>query len=174
MDDLFKLQDLILKLKTLKKKGWVIRGIPNPESVADHSYSMTILVMVMAQKLNLDIEKCLKLSLIHELGESKIGDITPQDTNSSEKAELEDKAIKDIVKETGFTFIKDLWQEYSDNKTKESILVKDMDKIEMVIQALNYEKKYSKDLTEFYDYVKNKLVLEESKQIFDEVIRKRE
>ena len=174
MDDLFKLQDLVIKLKTLKRKGWERRGIPNPESVADHSYGTSVLVMIMAEKLNLDMEKCLKLSLIHEIGEAKIGDITPRDDNWSKKNELENQAIKDIVTETGLTFITELWQEYSENKSKEANLVHDMDKIEMVFQALDYEKKYpDKDLTEFYDYVKDKLILEESKQLFNDIIKKR-
>ncbi len=174
MSDILDLQEFVMKLKTLKRKGWERRGIPNPESVADHSYGTSMLVMIIAKKLNLKMEKCLKLSLIHEIGEAKIGDITPRDDNWSQKNELENQAIKDIVSETGFTFIENLWKEYCENRSHETKLVHDMDKIEMVIQALDYEKKYpGKDLVEFYNYVKDKLKLEESKQLFNEIIKKR-
>lgn len=174
MSDVLDLQELVMKLKTLKRKGWERRGIPNPESVADHSFATSILVVIMAKKLNLNMEKCLKMSLLHEIAEAKIGDITPKDDNWSQKNELENQAIKDIVSETGLTFVSELWQEFSENKSKEAILVHDMDKIELTIQTLDYEKKYpDKDFTEFYDYVKDKLELEESKQLFNEIIKKR-
>lgn len=174
MSDILDLQEFVMKLKTLKRKGWELRDIKDCESVADHSYATSMLVMIMAEKLNLNMEKCLKMALIHEIAEAKIGDITPKDDNWSQKNELENQTIKEIVSETGYTFITELWQEYCKNKSKEAKLVRDMDKIEMVIQALDYEKKYpGKDLVEFYNYVKDKLKLEESKQLFNEIIKKR-
>lgn len=36
--------------------------------------------------------------------------------------------------------IVDLWHEYEDAKTPEALFVKDLDKFEMIVQALEYEK----------------------------------
>lgn len=49
----------------------------------------------------------------------------------------------------------DLYQEYEDNKTPEGRLVKDLDKLEMIIQAFEYEQDHGfdlnkRDLSDFY------------------------
>ena len=106
MEEIFTFQEYVLKLKTLKRKGWLLKKIPDAESVADHSFSTSVLVMIMAEKMKLDMEKCLKMSLVHDLAEAKIEDITPHDNISDEeKNMLEKKAIDEIIKETNINFI---------------------------------------------------------------------
>ena len=173
MDNVIALKSYLLKLKSLKRKGWVLRGISDTESVADHSYSVSMLVMVMAEKLKLDTEECIKIALIHDLAESVVGDLTPFDDKYSKKKELEDKAMTKIIEETGLLFIGQLWKEYMEQKTTEAKLVSDMDKIEMVIQALDYKRRYpEKNLDEFLVYVKGKLQLEDSMKLYEKLLRK--
>ena len=76
--DILKLYPYLSRLKILERKGWK-RYLDEVESVSDHSYAVSFLVMVMAEKLKLDVEKCLQLSLVHDLAESKTSDITPHD-----------------------------------------------------------------------------------------------
>ncbi len=172
MSDILYLHDLIAELKSLKRKGWEVREISNPESVADHSYAVSVLTMVMSEKLKLDTEKCIKLALIHDLVEAKTGDITPREEEYSKKEELEKKAITKIVEKTGYGFIEDLFCEYQENKTEEAKLVHDMDKIDMILQARNYKKKFpEKNLEEFFEYVKDKLNYKESTEIFEKIIK---
>jgi putative hydrolases of HD superfamily len=173
MDEILAFQQLILKLKDIKRTGWIRVGIKNSESVADHCFSVSALAMQMADKMKLNTEKCTRLALLHELAEIKIGDLTPYDAKYKEKAEMEKKAILKIIKETGTDFFKRHIDELDENKTKEAKLVHDMDKIEMCIQALDYEKKTGKNLQEFYDYTKGKLQLKESKSLFEEIIKRR-
>lgn len=174
MTDLIKLHKYVLKLKSLKRAGWINHNISNSESVSDHSFSTSFLVMIMAEKLNLNVEKCLKLALIHDLAESIINDITPHEKISQiEKLTLEEKAIKKIATETGFEFLIDLTNEYNQNKSKESILVHDMDKMDMLLQALEYENKQKKDLSEFFTYTKERLQLIESKELYKKIYQLR-
>jgi putative hydrolase of HD superfamily len=168
--DVFKLYSYLHRLKKLKRKGWT-RYFDDVESVADHSFGVSFLVMVMADKLNLDTEKCLRMSLIHEIGESIIGDLTPEDEDYSNKAKLEQEAVDKIINDTGLD-ISELWNELLTKKTKESQLVHDMDKIEMALQALEYEN-FKVNLTEFFEFVEDKLILAESKDLFNEILKKR-
>ena len=67
-------------LKSLPRTGWLIHGIKNGESIADHCYRMTLLSMLLADTLvakgmKLDTEKVMRLSLLHEIAEARIGDI---------------------------------------------------------------------------------------------------
>jgi putative hydrolase of HD superfamily len=34
--------ELIEALKTTDRRGWVMRGVPDPESVADHSHRLAV------------------------------------------------------------------------------------------------------------------------------------
>ena len=68
-----------LNLKNVQRQGWIDKlSIQNPESVADHSYSMAMMAMIISDLENFDSEKILKMTLLHDLAESKIGDITPE------------------------------------------------------------------------------------------------
>jgi putative hydrolases of HD superfamily len=166
------LLEFVHKLKSLKRKGWLMHGITDAESVADHSYSVSVLVMAMAKKLRLDEKRCMEIALIHDLAESLTTDITPHDSNYKDKKELEDRAVEKICGATGYSFM-DLWKEYSEHKTDESRLVHDMDLIDMAAQALAYENKTGRNLEEFFLHVKDKLYFEESRLMFGHIHRKR-
>lgn len=65
------------------------------ESVADHSWRMALLCMLFSEEKNIDISKCMKFAIIHDLSEVIVGDITPRDDISAkEKHKLEDYGIK--------------------------------------------------------------------------------
>jgi Predicted hydrolases of HD superfamily len=67
-----------VNLKKIQRKGWKDKlSISNPESVADHSYSMAIMGMFISDLENYDTEKIIKMILLHDLAESEIGDYTP-------------------------------------------------------------------------------------------------
>ena len=70
--------DVIGKFKDLKRSGWVNKKVVNPESDAEHSFSVAFMTMLMAPD-NLDKEKCLKLALIHDLAEIYAGEYTPHE-----------------------------------------------------------------------------------------------
>jgi putative hydrolases of HD superfamily len=164
------LYSLISGLKSLNRKGWKLRGIKDPESVADHSLAVSVLSMHFSKQFGVDENKCVKLSIIHDLAEAIVGDITPNDSNISEKKKLEEDAIIEISKT--LPDFKELLDEYQSNKTREAKFVHDIDKIEMVLQAINYQKKNpKKDLSEFLDYTKNKLILDESRKLFSEITK---
>ena len=69
---------LTRSLKTTKRTGWVMRGVKSPESIADHMYRMSLMGMIASfSDGTLDTNRCIKLALIHDLAEAKVGDITP-------------------------------------------------------------------------------------------------
>lgn len=174
MKELIDFQELILGLKNIDRAGWKDRKISDPESVADHAFSVSVLAMQLSDRMNLDTGRCLRMALLHELAETKIGDITPNDPRYKEKKELERQAIVEIMEETGSDFFLPLVEEYEKNITDEAKLVHDADRLEMLFQALIYERRYpGKDLGEFFDYVEKRLEHEESRKLFSEMIKKR-
>jgi len=65
------------KLKTMPKNGWVLRGVINPETIAEHSFLSAIANWVLSQGRKLSIEKVLKMSLVYKICEVYAGDATP-------------------------------------------------------------------------------------------------
>lgn len=161
-------------LKNIYRQGWItnllgIEYINQTESIADHSWSVSMLAIsiINKYKLNYNITKCMKLSIIHELGEIYAGDFTPNDKITKEtKHELEKEAFEKLL--TSIKFENDffeLWQEYENQETEESKFIKEVDKLECIMQAscygldISYMKRSIKSIT--LPYLKE--ILEELK-----------
>jgi putative hydrolase of HD superfamily len=134
---------IVCNLKTIKRSGWIHKSnITSPESVADHSYSMCMMSMILAEIMNLDSGYIMKMVIIHDLAESMVGDHMPDNKSSEEKQLLEDKAMKKIISKLPNFLRKnylDIWNEYINNITVNAKFVHNMDKLEMALQAKEYE-----------------------------------
>jgi 5'-deoxynucleotidase YfbR-like HD superfamily hydrolase len=140
------------QLKTLKRAGWQRVGLPDPESVADHSFRLAFLALLIGPRLGLNVEAMLRLALVHDLGEARIGDLTPADrVSSAEKRARESEALAQILDDLPEgPALFSLWREYASGATPEARIVRQLDKLEMAIQALEYENRTGRDLTEFW------------------------
>lgn len=134
---------IVCNLKAIKRSGWIHKSnITSPESVADHSYSMCVMSMILAEIMNLDSGYIMKMVIIHDLAESMVGDHMPDNKSSEEKQLLEDKAMKKIISKLPNSIRKiylDIWNEYNDNITVNAKFVHNMDKLELALQAKEYE-----------------------------------
>jgi putative hydrolase of HD superfamily len=65
------------KLKTMKRTGWVLRKVKNPETIAEHTFRVAITAWLLGQKKNLNTEQLIKTALFHDLCEVYAGDLTP-------------------------------------------------------------------------------------------------
>lgn len=131
-------------LKSVPRQGWIDKLIiKNPESVADHTFLMSVIGMILSDSRNFNTEKILKMILLHDLAESITGDITPEEKPVEEKKHLENMTMKDVIsklpKNLQNQYLQ-IWKEYQDNQTKEAVFVHQVDKLEMAIQAKIYEK----------------------------------
>ncbi|KAL3643066.1 hypothetical protein CASFOL_013881 [Castilleja foliolosa] len=144
------------RLKTTKRTGWVRREVQEPESIADHMYRMGLMALIASDVPGVNREKCMKIAIVHDIAEAIVGDITPSDgIPKKEKSRREREALQNMCELLGggerAKEITDLWMEYEENSTMEAKLVKDFDKVEMILQALEYEKEQSKNLEEFFE-----------------------
>jgi putative hydrolase of HD superfamily len=133
-----------IKLKNISRQGWINKlSLKHPESVADHSYSMAIIGMIISDLENYDSEKILKMILLHDLAESKIGDYTPDEIDAADKEKIENNAFFEITKKLPSTIksqYDEIWKEYQNHITPESKIVHQIDKLEMALQAKTYQK----------------------------------
>ena len=148
-------------LKLFPRMGWLVHGIKNAESVADHCYRMSLLSMVLSDALvekgiPLDTERVMRLALLHEIAEARVGDIpfTAKHYVSSESKEMaERQAGREMLAELGHfgQRYQDLWEEFETGETLEAKLVRAADKLEMMIQVLTYEKIGFRSLDLFWE-----------------------
>ena len=140
-----------LALKQLPRTGWVRSNVEHPESVAAHSWGMAILALRLAPK-ELDLIKLLSMCLVHDLPEIIVGDLTPYD-NTTNKAEMERNAMKQLAPEW-----LELFEEYEVGESEEAKFVKQIDKLDMGLQAILYQNEQGLDLAEFLASAKAKIL----------------
>ncbi|PKI42371.1 hypothetical protein CRG98_037249 [Punica granatum] len=143
------------RLKATKRAGWVKREVKDPESIADHMYRMGIMALIASDMPGIDRDRCVKMAIVHDIAEAIVGDITPTDgVPKLEKSRREREALDHMCKLLGggprAKELESLWMEYEENSTPEAKVVKDFDKVEMILQALEYETEQGKDLEEFF------------------------
>ena len=166
-----------INLKKISRQGWIDKlSIDNPESVADHSYSMVIMGMVISDLENYDSEKIIKMILLYDLAESRIGDHTHEQLNKEKKNKLENNAFDEIIKNLS-SLLKlqylQIWQEYQENNSPESKIVHQIDKLEMALQAKTYGKEgHSQDkLESFFESARIEITDPKLKEYFTKIIK---
>ncbi|MDO8424651.1 MAG: HD domain-containing protein [bacterium] len=84
------------KLKRMPRRGWVINQIKNGETIAEHIFRAAIMGWVLGKekKKSFNIEKLIKIALVHDLCEVYAGDITPYDSILPKSK----KSLKDLMK----------------------------------------------------------------------------
>lgn len=171
---------LVSLLKDQDRTGWVNMGIPRPEHIGDHMYRMAVICMTLNIP-NVDMNKCVQITLVHDISESLVGDIVPhdKDIDKVEKSKREYKAIlylSSIVKqyneEIGDKLLQ-YWLDYEMQRNNEASIVKDVDKYELLLQTFDYERMHSKRMDEFWgcrSVIKNT----EIQSLADELIGQRD
>jgi putative hydrolases of HD superfamily len=169
MDKIIKFFSNIGKLKGMPRRGWVIRDIKNPESIAEHTFRVAVMAWILAvqKKYKLNLEKIIKMALVHDLCEIYAGNTTPYDSilpkdkkgrqellktwprfSEKEKIKLSEKKYKKesaglekLIKDLPSNLkqeIKNLWLDYEKGSSPEGRFFNHVDRIESFLQAAEY------------------------------------
>lgn len=154
------------QLKTLLRQGWVDRAVAAPESVADHTYRAVMLAWALGHVAGLDTDRLVKLMLVHDLAEARVGDATPYaellgagpdadavqrwrelltperlDAAKREKHAREALAFAEIVAHLPDALARELHglaADYQERRSAEAQFAAQIDKIEALLQAVEY------------------------------------
>lgn len=154
--DLDKVFHDFLTLKKIRRTGWQLRGIRNGESIADHCFGVTLLTYMLADSLSVPVnrDKAVAISIIHELGECRVGDIPYTALKYfPDKSKIESEAVEDILGPLGQKLTTEslqLFQEFEEGSSVEARFVKAIDKLDMLITAAEYEKTGFASLSDFW------------------------
>jgi putative hydrolase of HD superfamily len=140
----------VLALKALPRTGWVRRGMAHPESVASHSHGVAWLVLALLPD-ELDLRLALSYAVLHDLPECRVGDLTPADgVPRQEKHQREEHAMAGLCAPLARgPELLALWQRYEQQADEESRFVRQLDRLDMALQAVRYRDQL--DPREFLD-----------------------
>ncbi|CAG5105090.1 Oidioi.mRNA.OKI2018_I69.chr1.g1824.t1.cds [Oikopleura dioica] len=171
-----------LKIKKTVRTGWVRLGVKEPENVSEHMYFMALMALSATPK-ELNKDRCMKIAIVHDLAECITGDIVPEKysgVSETDKHKMEREAIEKILgllkrdfierpdKETR-DHIRELYDEYENQTTPEAKWVKDLDKLELIHQAIAYEKSDNLDLSGIIENTQAKVKTDAGKELLREL-----
>ena len=177
--DLIEFAERVRGLKNIKRKGWAVLGVKGEhESVADHSFMLAILVYIYSRKMGLDTDKAIRMALLHDLCEVYTKDIVTrlreedQEMSNKEKKALEREGMEELISGLPRGISKEmrsLWEEFEGRESPEAKLVKDLDSLEMIIQASYHRKRNDGDLQEFFDVADREIKTPEIREAFEKM-----
>jgi putative hydrolase of HD superfamily len=151
----------LMRLKSTPRIGWLLRGVRDVESVAAHSFGVAVIAMLLADRarargVQVNVERLLRMALLHDLTETRTGDLpsTIKRYFGKEAIKTADETIaKEIFTELGdlSESYLELFFDYEHRVSVESRLVKAADKLDLLVQSREYEKGGARSLQEFWD-----------------------
>ncbi|MBL8683499.1 MAG: HD family hydrolase [Myxococcales bacterium] len=141
-------------LSELPRTGWLLRGVRPCESIADHSFGVALVTMLLvdgarASGLEVDGERALRMAIVHDAPEARLGDV-PMPVKSpaldQELARVERSLVEVLLGDRSLA----LWDELEAGRTLESRIVRVADKAHMMLKALSYERAGRGRLDEFW------------------------
>ena len=173
------------RLKRLERTGWTLRGLaPGAESVAAHSFGVALAAMMLADELiargvKVDAERVLRIALMHDWAEARVGDMPrtaiayfgAEARRSAERAAF-DAIVEGLGKGIEARY-SELHEDYEHRTSLEARLVKAADIIDLLVQALAFERAGVRGLDEFWDGVAERDFQLEgaASEVFQEALR---
>jgi putative hydrolase of HD superfamily len=154
--ELLALYTRLATLKLLPRIGWLQRGVAQPESIAEHTFGVATLALLVGDDVpGLDRGRLLAIALVHDMAEALLGDLPATARRlfgADAKHAAERRAVAELFAPlpNGAAFLA-LWDEYASAGSPEARLVKGLDRIEMLAQALDYERGGSRAMAEFWE-----------------------
>jgi putative hydrolase of HD superfamily len=151
------------RLKRLDRTGWVLRGLPaGAESVAAHSYGVALAAMLLADEcvargVEVDVERVLRIALLHDLAETRTGDMprTVADYYGAEVRKRAERAAFDDIMRGACARDAEVYgalhADYEERAGLEARLVKAADVVDLLAQALAFERAGARGLNEFWE-----------------------
>jgi len=154
-DEIIQLFWRIHSLDRVPRAGFLLRGVPDPESVSAHSHFLaTLALMFVRERPGIyDQGKVLAMALVHDLSEARLMDI-PMPVANAWLGEAKEKAEQGVFNELFEAFpdyYAALHDEFLEARTNEARLLRALDKAQMMIKVLCYEKEHRGCLDEFWE-----------------------
>jgi 5'-deoxynucleotidase YfbR-like HD superfamily hydrolase len=142
-------------LEGVKRTGFVMSKVPDPENVAAHTFGVAAAAMLLADRVDepVDRGRMLAMAVLHDIGEVRVGDVALIHKSEEDDAE-EAEAVRDILDGLPPLYL-EIYEEHLARETVEARIVKAADKLQMMVKVLAYEREGRGDLAAFWGNPRN-------------------
>lgn len=164
------------QLKRVKRSGWWIAGIDNPESVAEHSFRTAVIAYILAQLEGVNPEKVAVMVLFHDVGEARISDLHRIAQRYVNRKDIDRKVLEEQLErlpDKVAGHLRSLFYEMEGASSNEAKVAHDADILECLVQAREYQAIGYSDVADWISNCQAALSTESAKSIADECLKVR-
>lgn len=162
----------IQMLKRMKHEGVRYAGVSNPDSLGEHIAIASQIAFVLAKMEGADAYKCATMCLFHENGEIRTGDTTWIHARYMDGKPAEEKAEREHFSNLPDSIaneIIELVEEKNKRESKESVIARDADKLELAIQAKLYVEQGYSGCANWIKNIESLVKTESAKKLYYEI-----
>jgi putative hydrolase of HD superfamily len=156
-------------LKRVPRSGWSVLGIADHESVADHSFRCALIGYLLAHMENVSVYRTLLMTLLNDIHEARITDLHKMAQRYIDAAPAEDGAFEEQIGPLPDEIrgeLSDMREEYRAQESAESIVARDSDILECLIQAKEYYEHGHRSAALFMEKAPEHLRTESAKRLW--------
>lgn len=161
------------ELKRVKRSGWWLAKVKDPESVGDHSYRTAVVAFVLAEMEGFDESEANKLcaaAVFHDIIETRLQDLHKVSARYVDVTDkIEEKVIADQLGKLPTGLRAKIAANYSLNE-RERIILRDADLLECALQAKEYVEVGYKDAQEWLDNIGKLVKTKSAKSLLSEIL----
>ncbi|MER6572109.1 HD domain-containing protein [Streptomyces sp. NPDC001093] len=161
-------------LKQSKRTGWWMAGVKDPESVADHSWRTALIATIIAKLEGADPARAAFLAVWHDSQETRTGDVNHLGKKYT-KGEADPEAITaDQVAGMPAMLadaVKELIAEYEGKESLEARCARDADKLECMIQGVEYRDQGYANVQRWIDNSRGRITTRSGQELADAVLK---
>jgi putative hydrolase of HD superfamily len=161
------------QLKRVRRSGWWIAGVKDPESVAEHTFRTAVIAYLLARLEGADVGKAVLMALFHDLPEARTNDAHRIVRRYADWRDVDKKAMTEQSKrlpERVANEVVSFFEEFEKETSFEAKLVRDADLLECLIQAREYQALGYQDVADWILNAQTVLTTEWAKKIATECL----
>ncbi|GAA3829685.1 HD family hydrolase [Streptomyces phyllanthi] len=159
-------------LKQTRRTGWWMAGVRDPESVAEHSWRTALIATIIAKLEGADPERAAFLAVWHDSQETRTGDVNyigkKYATGADPQAVTADQVAG--MPEILASAVRELVAEYEAKESAEAICAQDADKLECMIQGIEYKAQGYENAQRWIDNSRGRLTTKSAKELADAIL----
>lgn len=160
-------------LKRSRRSGWWIAGVRDPESIAEHSWRAAVTGMMIASLEGADPARTSMLCTLHDTPETRIGDIPKIGKHYLQATDARDIAADQTAEcpDQVASVVRDAIAEFEAGETPEALCARDADKLECLVQAVEYRHQGVSTVQRWIDSSLAALKTDIARQLAQEILR---
>ncbi|GGT36713.1 HD domain-containing protein [Streptomyces purpureus] len=174
-DDLSAVANFLYEAGTLKRTrrtGWWMAGVRDPESVAEHAWRTSLIASIIAELEGADPARAAFLAVWHDSQETRTGDVNYLGRKYSPTADPRDVTADQTAGMPGglASTVRNLIAEYEAKESPEAVCARDADKLECMLQGIEYKTQGYENAQRWIDNSRGRLVTETARRLADELL----